>query len=277
MKKFLLIALTVFVILAIALIVYILSGIDNALTLREYSFESDDIKGEVKLAFISDLHCCEFGENNNELFEMLADVAPDAVILGGDIFDRAKPWDNGIKFIDGLVSLYPVYAVMGNHEYNTTFHTLDEMKNIYSMHGVTVLANKTETVEINGNKINLCGVDMPRDTLRKKWVDTTMEGVDTSLYTIAIYHRPDQSEFFVNRDVDLVLSGHAHGGQWRVPGVINGIIAPNQGLFPKYAGGSYELEGGMSMVVSRGLDISSRVPRVYNPPEIVSITVKGLS
>ena len=97
---------------------------------------------------------------------------------------------------------------------------------------------------------------------------------EPGLYTILLAHRPEELELYASLGFDLVLTGHAHGGQWRIPGVLNGLYAPDQGLFPRYAGGRYELDGTV-MIVSRGLAReSTRVPRFYNRPELVMIELK---
>ena len=163
-------------------------------------------------------------------------------------------------------------------------------------YGVTILSNESQTVTINGTTFNLCGVEDPEvykikfdketdpqgyekarlgrvDTFRQQ-LDAVQAQTEPDHFTILLAHRPELFESYVSRGFDLVLCGHAHGGQWRIPGLLNGLYAPNQGLFPKYAGGRYEKDG-TTMIVSRGLarwmDI---VPRIFNPPELVVITVK---
>ena len=97
---------------------------------------------------------------------------------------------------------------------------------------------------------------------------------DGETFSILLTHRPERVEDYTGRGFDLVLAGHAHGGQWRLPGLINGLIAPNQGLFPRYAGGRYALDGDTTMIVSRGLAReSTRIPRLFNRPELVVVDI----
>ncbi len=272
MKKFFIICIIIMLVCVAALIIYILSGHDDSLTLREYRFKTDKLTGGVKIAFVSDLHGTEFGEYNSRLVEMIKQSEPDLVFLGGDIFDRKDHIEQGKSLISQLTPFYPVYGVMGNHEYYTSGYDPVEIKRIYRELGVTLLENGHTTLELDGGNINICGADPFVGDAH--WQENTVEGADRDNYTVVINHRPDQWTEFTDKDVDLMLSGHAHGGQWRVPGLINGVLAPNQGFFPKYAGGLYEFEDGMNLVVSRGLALS-RVPRVYNPPELVVIKIES--
>ena len=134
---------------------------------------------------------------------------------------------------------------------------------------------------VNGESINICGVDDPavvEYTEHGQGIEWQMKealkGVDTENYTILLSHRPELIDTYKEYDFDLVLSGHAHGGQWRIPGLINGIYVPNQGLFPQYAGGRYDYDTG-TLSVSRGLARESTpIPRVFNRPELVIVKVK---
>ena len=130
-------------------------------------------------------------------------------------------------------------------------------------------------VAVDGQTIQLCGVDDPAagEAVWRAQLARAAAQADPDLFTILLTHRPERVEAYRGRGFDLILAGHAHGGQWRLPGVVNGLLAPDQGLFPPYAGGRYELEGG-TLIVSRGLAReSTRVPRVFNRPELVIIDV----
>ncbi len=270
------ILLIISVVLIAALVIYILSGWDNTLTLKEYKFKSDKISKLIRIAFVSDLHGSVYGENNSELIDMISAAQPDMVLLGGDMFDVPDRIEASRDFIEKIAELYPVYGVMGNHEYHVEGYTSEQMKSLYKDLGVILMENESQTVDIKGESVNLCGADVMTGEIG--WSDKTVEGIDTDNYTLLINHRPDQWTEFNDKGIDLMLSGHAHGGQWRVPGLINGVLAPNQGVLPRYAGGLYELEDGMDLVVSRGLaTTNTNIPRVYNPPELVLITIEGLS
>lgn len=280
MKKIIKKMFTVLMIIAlamgVALGVYILTGLDNSLTLREYSFKSDKVSSPVKIAFVSDHHGSEFGENNAELIDMIKTAEPDVVLLGGDMFDEEEYVDIAKDVISRLTELYPVYGVLGNHEHKMEGYTADDLRGIYAELGVSLLTEDCAVLDINGERINICGMDVyPEYEGFDRRIDKALSQSDKDAYTVMIYHRPDKWEDFTNKGIDLMLSGHTHGGQWIVPGMFNGILAPNQGFFPKYAGGLYEFEDGTSLVVSRGLATRNTiVPRVYNPPELVMITIE---
>ncbi|MEG2857947.1 MAG: metallophosphoesterase, partial [Clostridia bacterium] len=140
--------------------------------------------------------------------------------------------------------------------------------------GVIVLEGDCKTLKIGTQYINICGVDDPTYIGKYATVEqikTVDAAADNKLFTILLSHRPELFDEYAKCDFDLVLSGHAHGGQWRIPGILNGLYAPGQGLFPKHAGGQYAM-GDNLMIVSRGLARGGNViPRIFNRPELVII------
>ena len=278
-KRIFMVLLIAALIIGIVLGIYILSGLDNSLTLREYNFKTDKVSKSIKIAFVSDHHGSEFGENNCELMDMIKKAEPDVVLLGGDMFDEEKFVDIEKNLLSQLTEKYQVYGVLGNHEHKMEGYTADDLRQIYAGLGVTLLTEDCTVLDINTEKINICGMDVyPENEGFDARIDKALSQADESAYTIMIYHRPDKWDDFTDKGIDLMLSGHTHGGQWIVPGVFNGILAPNQGFLPKYAGGLYEFEDGMSLIVSRGLATKNTiVPRVYNSPELVMITIEGSS
>ena len=136
--------------------------------------------------------------------------------------------------------------------------------------GVSVLRGDCVQWTLNGQSVVICGIDDPdsgEDQLSAAVQSVQTVGADG--FTVLLAHRPEKAEEYWQYPFDLIVSGHAHGGQWRLPGVINGLYAPHQGLFPKYAGGRYDL-GGSVLLVSRGLARESTIiPRFFNRPELV--------
>lgn len=268
--------------LALLLIICLLA-FDVRLKVRKYEIDSDKIDNGVRIALVTDLHSCFYGEQQKKLIDALDKQSPDVVLLGGDIFDDVIDDANTEIFIKDISRKYPCYYVTGNHEWWSGKTAFLEKMSILEENGVTILKNEVETVEINGEKINVCGIDDPASYALEK--GETVLGVEQRLelveslsqngnYTLLLSHRPELFETYVKYDFDLVLSGHAHGGQWRIPFIVNGVYAPNQGVFPEYAGGSYE-ENQTSMIVSRGLaSETTRVPRIFNRPELVIIDLK---
>ena len=255
----------------------ILPGLYNKLKIVNYTIESDKIDTPVRIALVTDLHSCRYGEHEAELIEAIDSQDPDIILLGGDIFDDKLPNDNTVDFLEGIAGRYPVYYVTGNHEFWGGTDQYEVQMNILEEFDIPRLQGDVLTLDINGNSIGLAGVDdydgylVDEDLiLENQFVDAYLN-LDADSYNIILSHRPEYIDTYSAHNYDLALCGHAHGGQWRIPGILNGLYAPNQGLFPKYAGGLYE-EDGTTMIVSRGLAReSTRLPRLYNRPELVII------
>lgn len=170
------------------------------------------------------------------------------------------------------------FFVTGNHEQRTG--KLEAIKKMFTAYGVTVLSGETRTVDVCGQLLDIGGVDDPTVFTRSRFVkqiparwerqlDACRAKLTTGRYSILLSHRPELTRRYRASSFDLVLAGHAHGGQVRLPGLVNGLLAPHQGFFPRYAGGRYRL-GPTTMIVSRGLCLN-HLPRIFNPPELVMI------
>jgi len=283
-----------FAVLLLALLLLI--AFDSRLLIRRYTIEADEIDTPVSIALITDLHSCEYGEHQSDLIRALAEQNPDVVLLGGDIFDDVKDDTNTEQFLAGIAEKYPCYYVTGNHECWGGKYRFDIQMGILEKYGIPVLSGDAETLTVNGDTISICGVDDPdvymvntnleedpqgyiqaqtnkEDTFISQIAEVS-EAAPADGFTILLSHRPEYYEAYTDYRFDLVLCGHAHGGQWRIPGILNGLYAPNQGIFPKYAGGRYDSDD-MTMIVSRGLAReTTRVPRIFNRPELVVIDVE---
>lgn len=252
---------------------------DIRLKTVRYTFDSPKVNAPVKVALLTDLHGSWYGKEQRELIKAIDKEAPDVVLLGGDIFDDKVSYRESEETLRILSKKYKCYYVTGNHEFWS--EDVENILNIVRSYGVTVLRGDVDTLEIRGQYIDICGVDDPdgygygedaRSILQQ--LNSVSKLCNPEHYSMLLSHRPEYYERYGEYEFDLVLTGHAHGGQWILPGIINGLYAPNQGLFPEYAGGLYEYEGG-TMVVSRGLDRwGIKLPRIFNRPELVIIEVK---
>jgi predicted MPP superfamily phosphohydrolase len=267
------------VFLAIAA-VCLLPALDMRLKTQWYTIPSDKITGNIRIALIADLHSCRYGSDQRTLIEAIDQQAPDILLFGGDICDDDIPHDNTEALLRGIADRYPCYYVTGNHEYWSG--DIDTIQRLFRSYGVTILNGASETVEVRGQHINICGITDP-DVVN--YTDSTAgvkEQLESLQYvhengnlTVLLAHRPELAEEYADYHFDLVLSGHAHGGQWRLPGILNGVFAPDQGIFPKYAGGKYIIDD-MTLIVSRGLARETTiVPRIFNRPELVIVDVTG--
>lgn len=234
-----------------------------------------------RIAQVSDLHNAEFGKNNEELLKLLSESRPDIIVITGDLID-AQRTDVGIAlcFSQESVKIAPTYYVTGNHE--AVSPQYDILKAGLEAAGVIVLEDETVYLERGGETIALLGLADPDFTVKgdifgevPAMVSTKLRNLtdDESGYTILLSHRPELFETYVDGGIDLVFSGHAHGGQFRLP-FIGGLVAPNQGLFPKYDTGLYA-DGSTSMVVSRGIGNSIIPFRFNNRPEIVLVELNA--
>ena len=227
------------------------------------------------IAQVSDLHNAVFGENNAELLQILSECKPNIIVVTGDLVDAEHTdIDVALDFAKEAAQIAGTYYVTGNHEGSLSQY--DELKTGLESMGVVVLEDASMQLEYNGEKVTLIGLSDPSFPLKGNMlgevpamVDTKLRGLigDKDYYTILLSHRPELFETYVNCGVDLVLSGHAHGGQFRLP-FIGGLVAPNQGLFPKYDAGLYT-KGDTNMIVCRGLGNSIIPIRFNNRPEIV--------
>lgn len=260
-------------------LVLIFIACDMRLKTVIYHVESEKVDKPVKIALITDLHSCRYGKGQHMLIDAVDEQKPDVVLLGGDIFDDRLDYDNAKTTLEYLSEKYPCYYVTGNHEYWSK--DIENILSIVKSYGITNLSGECEALEINGEIINICGVDDPDVSIYTRGGKETDEqlkaaeaAADARYFTILLTHRPELIEIYRQYDFDLILSGHAHGGQWRIPYVLNGLFAPDQGMFPDYAGGRYSYEG-KTMIVSRGLARESTLaPRIFNRPELVIIEIE---
>lgn len=256
------------------IMIFLMVGSRQGIVVKEYIIDSGKVVEPIKVAVVADLHSSNYGEKQKALMMAIKEVSPDVIVLIGDIVDDVLPRDKAIEFFEGIADKYPCYYVSGNHEYWSG--DIEGIKSLISSYGIIVLEGERQMIEVNGQKINLSGIDDP-EIGEEKWLHQLMtvdRQIEEEIFSVLLTHRPERIEQYNLTGFDLVLAGHAHGGQWRIPGLLNGLVAPDQGLFPEYAGGTYEFDH-QTMIVSRGLAReSTRVPRLYNPTELVIVTIK---
>lgn len=254
----------------------------QGLTVRTYTETTDKVSAPVRLAVLTDFHDSSYGDNEKALIEAIRKQDPDVILLVGDLADDERSHDATEQLLAAIGPEYPCYYVTGNHEYWS--NDITAIKDMIRSYDVTILAGDTEIIQVGGQSLRLCGVDDPdgfRSAYRtdhdaaESWqeqFDACKAQTGDGLYSILLSHRPELTDEYQDSGFDLVVAGHAHGGQVRIPGILNGLYAPNQGFFPKYAGGRYAL-GDTVMIVSRGLS-KSRLPRIFNPPELVIVNIE---
>ena len=277
-KKKKIIVLAVVATILLALIIWTAWG-NTALELNTYTISSDRLPEAFdgyRIAHVSDLHNAEMGKDNDKLLKMLREAEPDIIAITGDIIDsRNTDVEIALNFTRAAMEIAPCYYVTGNHEARVSEY--DELKEGLIKQGVAFLDDERIELELSGETIVLLGVNDPSfqtdylfgdsETVMQSKLQEIINEEDT--YTILLSHRPELFKVYTESKVNLVLSGHAHGGQFRIP-FMGGLVAPNQGLFPKYDAGLYTEEN-TNMIVSRGIGNSILPFRFNNRPEVILI------
>ncbi|MEI6101736.1 MAG: metallophosphoesterase, partial [Eubacteriales bacterium] len=179
-----------------------------------------------------------------------------------------------LDLISGLGKIAPIYAVSGNHDlWNPDFK---KNQSLLAGAGAILLENTSQTVQRGADSIRICGITDPNtldETQATACTQAYMQRVQASGgYDILLYHRANLLDLFAGSGYELILSGHLHGGQVRLPG-FGGIVSPEGRAFPKYGGGVYAIGNGCTAVVSRGLGNTAIFPRIYDAPELVLVTL----
>lgn len=278
MKRNLIMSLGIILAIIISITLGIFYG-NTKIKVSMYDIEDEKIPvsfEDYTIVQVSDLHNATFGKKQETLLGAIEQEKPDMVVITGDLIDSSSTdVENAMEFVEGAVKLAPVYYVTGNHEAATNKYL--ELEKQLELAGVTILRNASVEIECEDYSIQLLGVDDPNFTKTDEMFDMStgimknnLEEMDiTDEYTILLSHRPELINIYSEYSIDLVLSGHAHGGQVIIP-FIGGLVAPNQGFFPEYTEGIHEINN-TKMIISRGLGNSIIPIRVNNLPELVVI------
>ncbi len=259
----------VFIILLVAVLIWTIWG-NSALGTSQYTASSSTIPEAFdgyRIAQVSDLHNAKFGTGNETLLRLLSSAQPNIIAITGDLLDARKTdLETAVAFVREAVKIAPVYYVPGNHESRILSHYA-QLKTALTELGAVVLENESMLLEKSGAVITLTGLLDPNFGI--SWPDLSTEN-----YQIVLSHRPELLDTYADRGFDLVLTGHAHGGQIRLP-FIGGLVAPHQGFLPQYTSGMHTKHA-TTMVISRGLGNSIFPLRFNNRPELVIVTLKSI-
>lgn len=257
---------------------------NNSIVTTEYNIQSDNIPEsfhDYKIVQLSDLHSKSFGKNQSKLIKRIMKINTNLIVFTGDLVDSKNyNEENSLLLIEELMKIAPVYFVTGNHEWWAG--TFDSLESKLNKLGVHVLRNTVRVIDNGRDRIHIIGIDDPeistksfsdKELVEKTLKDSIQEIKEDISFSVLLSHRPELFTLYSHFNFDLVLVGHAHGGQFRIP-IIGGVVAPNQGFFPKYYSGKYELNN-TKMIVNRGLGNSIIPVRLFNRPEIVVVTLKS--
>ncbi|UJL48193.1 metallophosphoesterase [Virgibacillus sp. NKC19-16] len=242
----------------------------NYFKVNRVAFHSNKVQGEFNILQISDLHNKIFGDNNEKLVETVENLNADIVILTGDLVDRnTNELDHIFNLIENITAIHEdVYFVSGNHEWGNAHY--GELLNGLQERNVTILDNKNEQITANQTTLNIVGVD--DSSTNHENIEAAFAGINEEHYTILLSHSPGIIEKYDSIPADLILSGHTHGGQVRIP-FIGALIAPGQGLFPSLEKGTYQLKPNQHLYIDSGLGTSVAPIRFLNQSQLSLIRV----
>ena len=281
-RKRIIIVLSVFLAVVLAFSAWVIWS-NKALELSSHTIKSDDLPEAFdgfRIAHVSDLHNTQIGDDNEKLLKMLEESDPHIIALTGDLIDsRNTDVQVALNFSEKALKIAPCYYVPGNHEARSSEY--DKLKKGLLDLGVVVLEDSSTELELNGERILIIGADDPSfDTdylysTEEKTMQSFLKDYKDrdSDFTLLLSHRPELLNVYAENNIDLVLSGHAHGGQIRLP-FSGGLYAPNQGFMPEYDAGTYS-KGDTTMIVSKGIGNSAFPLRFNNRPEVVLIELEN--
>ncbi|WP_255220312.1 metallophosphoesterase [Terribacillus saccharophilus] len=270
-----------FTLIAIFALVFFFYFQNNSIVITESTISSKRIPAsfnDYKIVQLSDLHSKTFGNRQNVLVEKVSQTNPDLIVFTGDLIDSKNyNEETSLNLIRELIHIAPIYFVTGNHEWwSGKFDILEKELNDI---GVKVLRNTNDVITKGQEKIQIIGIDdpayvndsYPERSITEEAIENSVEGMEGDYFKILLSHRPEFLSIYSKYGIDVVFSGHAHGGQVRIP-FVGGLVAPNQGFLPKYTAGKHDLDN-TSMFVNRGLGNSIIPLRIFNRPEIIVLTL----
>jgi len=257
--------------------IYLFFYINNHwIVTTEHVYESEKIPESFdgfRITQVSDLHDALFGDYQEKLVKKVEASNPDVIFITGDIIDSNRyNLEQSLQAVRQFVQIADVYYVIGNHEVAT--NKVQKIYDALTAIGVHVMPNTSTILEREGESISILGIEDPLNGYEtQSMLSTALAGVDQEDFTVLLAHRPEKFNTYVANNIDLVFSGHAHGGQFRLP-FVGGLVAPGQGFFPKYTAGTFE-DDETTMNVSRGLGNSTVPVRLFNLPQLVVVELKA--
>ncbi len=262
-------------ILIIFILLILLTGFcivqNSYLVTTHYTYVSEKISEDLvgyRIVQISDLHNATFGKDNQRLVKKIEGLNPDMIVITGDVVDSNRTdVDVAIDFAEEVTNICPTYYVTGNHENWLSAEDKKRLLSGLSDAGVICLSDEAMDIQVKNSTFTLIGLN--DESLRGNTLQNLVKKQDEEQLQILLAHEPQYLEKYAAAKVDLVLTGHAHGGQFRIP-FVGGLVAPDQGIFPEYTEGEH-VDGQTTMIISRGLGNSVVPLRLFNLPEIVCI------
>lgn len=249
---------------------------NQTISISRYTISNSNIPSDFanyKIIHLSDLHYKHF--KNNELVKAIKAEKPNLIVMTGDMVDKNNTdYSNTEHLFKSIVKLAPVYCVSGNHEVASN-SIKNTMSALYTKYNITELNNQSVQISKGNSHIILYGIQYTGSNSQanyNKLLEERLEPASTDYFSILLNHRADTFDSTSQYGYSLVLSGHSHGGIIRIP-FIGGLLGNDGAFFPKYDAGAFKKHGSV-MIASRGLGKSNWIPRTFNRPDLVSITLK---
>lgn len=281
--RFILILLSAFALVIAVVVGYFYISSKN-LTINKYSL-NESVNSSIRILQLSDLHNAEFGDNNEELIDLVKKQSPDLIVMSGDMINRDEEnLDIITDLISSLSDAAPIYYGYGNHEVDWIESFGTDLEDKLTQAGAVVLNNSYRDVSVNDSELRIGGymgyyrqpgMFTQDDVQKKSELDFANDFENTDRLKILINHIPTQWvdwDYINIYPVDIVFSGHYHGGAIRIPIIDQGLYAPYVGWFPPYTKGMFT-GSQATCVLSTGLGSEHNIPRLNNPPEIVVVDV----
>ncbi len=282
-RKMLYIIIGIIFILILIIRIYIDSEMIEVTKLNIVSSKIPIEFEEYKIIQLSDLHNKSFGKNNERLIEAIDKETPDIVVMTGDMVSvNDKDFTAFYNLVSELSKKYKLYYIYGNHEGELSSKNRNKIDTFLRENNVTILNNDCVKLTSGDDEINMYGLcytqkyyshkNGEKHEITKDYIENKLGSLDKEKFNILLSHNPMFFDAYEKHGADLILTGHIHGGLIRLP-MIGGLFSPDRTFFPKYSAGMYE-SGESKLVVNRGLSRGVRGFRLFNRPEIISITLK---
>ncbi len=254
----------------------------NTIETSSYIVKSDKIPNEFnnfKILQLSDMHNKYYGENQNELIEKIDEVNPNIIVITGDmVSSKDTDYTNFFEVIENISNKYDIYYILGNHEEDLSNENINKIITKLEENNVNILNNEMQSITIGDACINIYGLSKQFKTKNGiiqniEVMDNLLNNIDTKSFNILLVHNPLYFEEYEKYNVDLVLSGHVHGGIIRLP-ILGGMLSPNVSFFPKYNKGEYVINNS-KLIVSAGIGIGRMPIRLFNNLDIPVITLSS--
>ena len=269
------IKILIYIILLICIITIYYKFREDTFITTFYEVKNEKIHEDIRVLNLSDLHLKEFGTNNEKLVKKIKELSPDLITISGDMVNKNND-DFSVVYTlcEQLVNIAPVYYCFGNHEYSQYLFNNNNIMPELQKIGVHVLHDYYETITVKNTKIDICGCSQHKHGYDKYAKEYMNEYMKSNRFKLLLVHYPELfTKQLKNKNIDLALCGHAHGGQIRIP-FIGGLYAPDQGWFPKMTQGKHQQKNGV-VIINRGLGTNTKIPRIHNIPEIVVVDISS--